>query len=89
LFEFGVWLKNRGNRISTIERKIRYLKKLCGSLSEMITQVLNKNGVDLSRSKALETVYQYSVLLGCPIEKTKFRVDDNREVFGKIYGFKG
>ena len=55
----------------------------------MITQVLNKNGVDLSRSKALETVYQYSVLLGCPIEKTKFRVDDNREVFGKIYGFKG
>jgi len=51
--EFGMWLKRRGNRISTIERKLRYLKELSGSPSEMVTQILNKEWVDLSKSKAL------------------------------------
>jgi hypothetical protein len=38
---FVVWLLNKkGNRQSTMERKIRYLKQLLGSPQDMASQVL-------------------------------------------------
>ncbi len=47
----------------------------------MIQQVLQKQWTDLSKSKALEVVFQYSTFLGIPIEKPKFRAYDNRETY--------
>jgi len=44
LFNFVLWLMKKGNRESTVKRKLRYLKQFKGfSLEEMMAQVLAKN----------------------------------------------
>jgi integrase len=71
----------RGNRESTIERKIRYLKTLNGSPQDMMTQVLNKDWTDGVKENALHVVCQYAEFLGVPVERPNFRAYDNREMY--------
>ncbi|MCJ7768030.1 hypothetical protein MUP79_06540 [Candidatus Bathyarchaeota archaeon] len=71
----------RGNRESTIERKIRYLKQLNGSPQDMMTQVLNKNWTDGVKGNALDVVCQYAEFLGVAVERPNFRAYDNRELY--------
>ena len=82
LFNFALWLmRKKGNRESTIERKLRFLKQLNGSPEEMIIQVLNSNWTSESKRVALDVVCQYAEFLGIPIEKPRFRVYHNRELY--------
>ena len=81
LINFGLWLLKRGNRENTIERKLRYLKGLSGSPDEMVQQIFNKGWCDLSKSKAIDAVYQYSQFIGKPIVKPRFRVYQNSEMY--------
>jgi len=74
-------LLKRGNRESTVKRKLRFLKSLSGSPQEMMLQVLSKNWVDKSKAYALETVRQYAEFLGLKVEKPKFRVYDNANIY--------
>jgi integrase len=71
----------RGNRESTIERKIRYMKQLNGSPQDMTTQVLSKNWTDGVKENALDVVCQYAEFLGVPVERPNFRAYDNREMY--------
>ncbi|MCD6466116.1 hypothetical protein J7L27_07115 [Candidatus Bathyarchaeota archaeon] len=47
LFNFGLWLLRRGNRESTIKRKMRFLKSLrslrSGDFDAMFREVLKKD----------------------------------------------
>jgi len=79
--DFAMWLMRKGNRESTIERKLRVLKSLHGSPEEMILQVLNSDWTSEGKRLALDVVCQYAEFLGVPIEKPHFRVYDNRELF--------
>jgi len=54
--QFGFWLLRRGNRESTVQRKLRFLKKLRGSIDEMFRQVLASEWCDKSKQYALITV---------------------------------
>lgn len=81
LDRFRLWLVQRGNRDSTIDRKLKRLRKLHGTPLQMVEQVLQKPWVDKSKMNALDTVCQYAEFLGQPIQKPKFRVYDDREVF--------
>jgi len=74
-------MRKKGNRESTIERKLRFLKQLNGSPEEMIIQVLNSNWTSESKRVALDVVCQYAEFLGIPIEKPRFRVYHNRELY--------
>jgi len=57
--QFAVWLLNvKGNRESTIEKKIRYLKRLRGSPDDMAVQILNGKWKDKVKSNVLDTVEQ-------------------------------
>ena len=47
----------------------------------MMLQVLSKNWVDKSKAYALETVRQYAEFLGLKVEKPKFRVYDNANIY--------
>lgn len=73
----------RGNRESTVKRKLKFLKSLDLSCSfqDMMLQVLSKSWSDKSKSLALETVKQYAEFLGHKIEKPDFRVYENREIY--------
>ncbi|MEM3356492.1 MAG: tyrosine-type recombinase/integrase [Candidatus Bathyarchaeia archaeon] len=71
----------KGNRESTIERKLRVLKGLKGSPEEMVIQVLNSNLSNEGKRLALDVVYQYAEFLGLPIKKPNYRVYDNRELY--------
>jgi integrase len=79
--EFGLWLLKRGNRESTVERKLRYLKALHGSPEEMLTQALAKGWVDKSKSCALDVVCQYSEFMGLKIRRPAFRAYQNSELY--------
>jgi len=79
--QFGLWLLRRGNRESTVKRKLRYLRGLSGSVEDMAAQVLAKNWSDKSKENALEVVRQYAEFLGLPFKKPRFRAYDNREMF--------
>jgi len=76
-----MWLLKRGNRESTVKRKLKYLNGLYGSPSDMVQQVLKTSWVDKSKAMALETVKQYSEFLGSPIVKPVFRVYQNTEMY--------
>jgi len=76
-----MWLIKKGNRESTVERKLRFLKQLKGSPEEMITQVLANNWVDKSKANAINAICQYAEFLGFPIKKPDFRVYNNREMY--------
>ena len=78
---FGLWLIRKGNRESTVERKLRILRQLHGSPEEMILQVLNGNWSNEVKRIALDVVCQYAEYLGRPIEKPKFKVYNDREFF--------
>ena len=71
----------KGNRESTVERKLKYLKGLHGSLEDMKLQILSSNWSDKSKQCALTTLEQYAEFLGLPFKKPKFKVYDNRELY--------
>ncbi|MEM3731051.1 MAG: tyrosine-type recombinase/integrase [Candidatus Bathyarchaeia archaeon] len=71
----------KGNRESTVQRKLKFLKGLKGSPEDMIRQVLSKNWVDRSKKNAIDVICQYAEFLGIPIKKPDFRAYDNREMF--------
>ncbi len=64
LIEFGLWLLRKGNRESTVQRKLKYLKGLKGSIDYMVSQVLAKDWSDKSKECALEAVRQYAEFQG-------------------------
>jgi hypothetical protein len=70
----------RGNRESTIERKMRYLKQLNGSPEDMMTQALNKSWTDGVKENALDVVCQYAEFLGVSVRRPNFRGYDNHEM---------
>jgi len=74
-------MQKKGNRESTIIRKIKYFTNLSGSPEEMVTQVLNGSWRDKVKSNALDAIWQYAEFIGKPIEKVKFRVFDNTEAY--------
>jgi len=78
---FALWLMKRGNREATIQRKIKTLKCLKGSPEEMIREVLSRNWCDKNKQNAIDAICQYAEFLGVPVEKPKFKVYDNREMF--------
>ena len=81
LVEFGLWLLRKGNRESTVERKLKYLRELKGSPEQMIRQVLAKDWSDKSKQCALETVRQYAEFLGISLQKPCFKAYDNKELY--------
>jgi integrase len=72
-------LLRKGNRESTVQRKLKYLKSLNGSPEEMMAQVLAKDWNDKSKELALETVRQYGEFLGLTIQKPNFKAYNNSE----------
>ena len=81
LLNFGLYLLRKGNRESTVSRKLKFLKKLHGSINEMFSQVLASNWCDRSKEYALLTVQQYAEFKGFKVERPKFKVYHNREVY--------
>ena len=81
LLNFALWLKKKGNRDSTIQRKVRTLKRLSGSLDDMVREVLNKDWTDKNKQNAIDAICQYAEFLGIPFTKPKFRVYNNTEVY--------
>jgi len=58
--DFGLWLIKRGNRESTVKRKLRIIKSLSGSPQDMMLQVLSKNWCDKIKAYASSTQsYRY------------------------------
>jgi integrase len=81
LINFGLWLLRKGNRRPTVERKLRFLKALNGSIDSMISQVLQSTWVDKSKAMALLTLRQFAEYQGLPVPTVNFRVYDNREMY--------
>ena len=82
LIEFGLWLlKNKGNRESTITKKLKLMKSLSGSVEDMFAQVLSKNWCDKTKDYMLRTVQQYAEFLGLKVSRPKFKVYDNTELY--------
>ncbi len=79
---FGLWLKfTKGNRDSSIARKIRFFAKLSGTPSEMTNQVLNSSWCDKSKSNCLDAIAQYAEFKKIPYFRPHFRAYDNEEMF--------
>ena len=81
LLNFGLWLMKRGNRESTIERKMRYLRHLTGNPQSMLEHVLTKQWTDRVKKNGLDVVCQYAQFLGILVERPNFRAYDNREMY--------
>ncbi|MEM1515816.1 MAG: tyrosine-type recombinase/integrase [Candidatus Bathyarchaeia archaeon] len=72
----------KGNRKSTIRRKLKFLRALKSSEPpEMVREVLEKPWDDKSKAYALKTVEQYSGFIGKPVKAPKIRIYDDREMF--------
>ena len=75
-------MRKRGNRESTIERKLKHLN---GNFEDMIEQILSCKWVsaraDKSKSLGLKAVQQYAEFKGFKITVPPFRVYDNCEMF--------
>ena len=71
----------KGNRESTIERKLKYLKHLTGTPDDMTRQVLKGRWTDKVKSNALDVLVQYSDFLKIPYSRPSFRAYDNTEVY--------
>jgi len=68
--------------MSTIERKIKYLKALkSNDPKDMIQEVLEKPWCSKSKNNALDTVIQYAEFLGLHLEKPRFRVYQDQEMY--------
>jgi hypothetical protein len=62
--EFAIWLFSvKGNRESTIKRKMKYFKRLYGTPQEMISQVLKGSWADKVKSNALNVILEFSQIL--------------------------
>ena len=82
LLNFGLWLKfTKGNRDSSISRKLRFFVKLSGSPIEMTKQVLDSSWCDKSKSNCLDAITQYAEFKKIPYSRPKFRAYDNQEMF--------
>lgn len=81
LLNFGLWLRKRGNRDSTVIRKLKFLKGLSGSVDNMVETVLKCGWVDKSKAMALLVVQQYAEFMGLPVPKVNYKTYDNREVY--------
>lgn len=75
---FALWLKRKGNRESTIERKIRYITQL-STLDP--SEVFQKHWTDKVKKNALDVLADYAKFLGLPFDKPLFKVYDNREMY--------
>jgi integrase len=79
---FGLWLKfTKGNRDSTIARKLRFFAKLSGTPSEMTNQLLNSSWCDKSKSNCLDAIAQYAEFKKISYFRPHFRAYDNEEMF--------
>jgi integrase len=82
LLNFGLWLKfTKGNRDSSIERKLRFFAKLSGTPSEMTEQVLNSSWCDKSKSNSLDAITQYAEFKKISYTRPNFRAYNNEEMF--------
>jgi integrase len=81
LLAFGLWLLRNGNRESTVQRKLKYLKGLSGNVYDMAAQVLAKNWSDKSKACALTVLEQYAKFQGLPFQKPRFKAYDNKELY--------
>ncbi len=81
LLGFALWLFRKGNRESTIHRKLKVLKHLKGSIEDMYRQVLASKWSDGSKEYALITIEQFSEYKGLRIPRPQFRAYNNRELF--------
>jgi hypothetical protein len=81
LLNFAFWLFKRGNRESTIHRKLKVLKHLQGSIEDMYKQVLASKWSDGSKEYALITIEQFSEFKGFKVPRPRFRAYNNRELF--------
>ncbi len=82
LLNFGLWLKfTKGNRDSSISRKLRFFAKLSGSPNDMTAQVLSSSWCDKSKSNCLDAITQYAEFKKIPYNRPNFRACDNEEMF--------
>jgi len=82
LLNFGLWLKfTKGNRDSSIERKLRFFAKLSGTPTEMTKQLLSSSWCDKSKSNCLDAIAQYAEFKGIPYNRPRFRAYDNTEMY--------
>jgi len=78
---FGLWLRRKGNRDSTIERELKFLKHLPGDFEDMVSQVLTSKWVDKSKAMALKTIQYYPESKGFKITVPAIKVYDNSEMY--------
>jgi len=81
LLGFALWLFKKGNRESTIHRKLKVLKHLKGSIEDMYKQVLASKWSDGSKEYALITIEQFSEYKGFKVSRPRFRAYNNQELF--------
>ena len=82
LLNFGLWLKfTKGNRDSTIARKLRFFAKLSGTPSEITNQLFNSSWCDTSKSSCLDAIAHYAEFKKIPYFRPHFRAYDNEEMF--------
>jgi len=81
LLGFALWLFKKGNRESTIHRKLKVLKHLKGSIEDMYKQVLASKWSDGSKEYALITIEQFSEFKGLKVPRPQFRAYNNQELF--------
>jgi len=79
---FGLWLKfSKGNRESSISRKLRFFAKLSGTPSDMTNQVLSSSWCDKSKSNCLDAIAQFAEFKNIPYSRPNFRAYNNEEMF--------
>ena len=82
LLNFGLWLKfTKGNRESSIVRKLRFFGKLSGTPSEMTNQILSSSWCDKSKSNCLDAIVQFAEFKNIPYSRPNFRACNNEEMF--------
>jgi len=81
LLGFALWLFKKGNRESTIHRKLKILKYLKGNIEDMYHQILASKWSDGTKEYGLITVQQYADYKGLKIPKPEFRVYHNSELY--------
>jgi len=75
MVSFGIWLLKKGNRESTVERKLKYLKRLSlNNLEAAKLQVLSSPWSDRSKKQALIALKQYAEFKGVRLSLPNFRV---------------
>ncbi|MEM3573723.1 MAG: site-specific integrase [Nitrososphaeria archaeon] len=78
---FALWLFKKGNRESTIHRKLKILKALKGSIEDMYHQILASKWSDGTKEYALITVQQFAEFKGLKVLKPSFKAYKNSELY--------